>query len=117
MGMTRYNELNDKYKAENEKYTIEYKQVTDQFKDLQTKFLHFQKLDAQRYRDVWEMNEKNVTALMQKVLKADKIIHEQQLGLEWAPPSDEVFQLRTSEAVGDANPADGAGSSVSKQLA
>jgi len=115
--MTRYNELNDKYKSENNQLTEEYKRVTEQFKDLQTKFLHFQKLDAQRYRDVWEMNEKNVTALMQKVLKADKIIHEQQLGLEWAPPSDEVFQLRTSEAVGDANPADGAGSSVSKQLA
>merc|ERR1712159_88499 len=98
MGMTRYNELNDKYKAENEKYTIEYKQVTDQFKDLQTKFLHFQRLDAQRYREVWQMNEKTVTELMQKVLKADKIIHEQQLGMEWAPPSDEIFQIRTDTA-------------------
>lgn len=115
--MTRYNELNDKYKSENNQLTEEYKRVTEQFKDLQTKFLHFQKLDAQRYRDVWDMNEKNVTTLMQKVLKADKIIHEQQLGLEWAPPSDEVFQLRTSESVRDANPADGAGVSASKQLA
>merc|ERR1711865_318727 len=47
--MTRYNELNDKYKSENNTLTDEYKRVTEQFKDLQTKFLHFQRLDAQRY--------------------------------------------------------------------
>merc|ERR1712139_66119 len=96
--MNRFNELNDKYKSENNTLTDEYKRVTEQFKDLQTKFLHFQKLDAQRYRDVWDMNEKTVTELMQKVLKADKIIHEQQLGMEWAPPSDEIFQIRTDTA-------------------
>jgi len=96
--MTRYNELNEKYRSENNQLTEEYKRVTEQFKDLQTKFLHFQRLDAQRYRDVWQMNEKTVTELMQKVLKADKIIHEQQLGMEWAPPSDEIFQIRTDTA-------------------
>merc|ERR1711998_529569 len=84
--MTRYNELNEKYRSENNQLTEEYKRVTEQFKDLQTKFLHFQRLDAQRYREVWSMNELTVTELMQKVLQADKIIHEQQLGLEWAPP-------------------------------
>merc|ERR1711871_859289 len=96
--MTRYNELNEKYRSENNQLTEEYKRVTDQFKDLQTKFLHFQRLDAQRYREVWAMNEKTVTELMQKVLQADKIIHEQQLGLEWAPPSDEIFRVRTDTA-------------------
>lgn len=96
--VTRYNELNEKYRSENNELTDDYKRVTDQFKDLQTKFLHFQRLDAQRYRDVWQMNEKTVTELMQKVLKADKIIHEQQLGMEWAPPSDEIFQVRTDTA-------------------
>eukprot|EP00658_Telonema_sp_P-2_P084977 TRINITY_DN9577_c0_g1_i5.p1 TRINITY_DN9577_c0_g1~~TRINITY_DN9577_c0_g1_i5.p1 ORF type:complete len:323 (-),score=85.25 TRINITY_DN9577_c0_g1_i5:380-1348(-) len=83
---------------------------------IRDRFLHFQKLDAQRYRDIWDMHEKSVTTLMQKVLKADKIVHEQQLGLEWAPPSSEIFQLRTSEAVADPNAQDGAGTS-SKQLA
>jgi len=93
--MARYNELNEKYRSENNQLTEEYKRVTEQFKDLQTKFLHFQRLDAHRYREVWSMNEITVTELMQKVLQADKIIHEQQLGLEWAPPSDEIFQIRT----------------------
>merc|ERR1711959_510980 len=96
--MSRYNELNDKYRSENNQLTEEYKRVTEQFKDLQTKFLHFQKLDAQRYREVWQMNERTVTELMQKVLQADKIIHEQQLGLEWCPPSGEIFQIRSDTA-------------------
>merc|ERR1711998_375979 len=96
--MTRYSELNEKYRSENNQLTGEYKRVTEQFKDLQTKFLHFQKLDAQRYREAWQMNERTVTELMQKVLQADKIIHEQQLGLEWSPPSDEIFQIRTDTA-------------------
>lgn len=96
--MTRYTELNEKYRSDNNQLTEEYKRVTEQFKDLQTKFLHFQRLDAQRYREVWSMNELTVTELMQKVLQADKIIHEQQLGLEWAPPSDEIFQIRNDTA-------------------
>merc|ERR1711959_336726 len=96
--VSRYKELNDKDKSENNQLTEEYKRVTEQFKDLQTKFLHFQKLDAQRYREVWDMNEKTVTELMHKVLQADRIIHEQQLGLEWAPPSDEIFQIKTDTA-------------------
>jgi len=113
--MNRFNELNDKYKSENNVLTGEYERVTEQFKDLQTKFLHFQKLDAQRYRDVWDMNEKEVTGLMQKVLKADKIVHEQHLGLEWAPPSAEIFQLRTSDAAADAQ--DGVTAPTAKELA
>jgi dynein regulatory complex protein 1 len=65
---TRYNELNEKYRSENNELTEDYKRVTEQFKDLQTKFLHFQRLDAQRYLEVWSMNERTVTELMQKVL-------------------------------------------------
>ena len=36
-----------------------------------------------------------MTELMRKVLQADKIIHEQQLGLNWFPPSEHIFQVRT----------------------
>ena len=39
----------------------------------------------------WQMNEEAVTDLMRKVLQADKIIHEQQLGLSWLPPSEHIF--------------------------
>jgi len=113
---TRYDELNDKYKTENHTLTEDYTSVTQHFKALQTKFLHFQRLDAQRYRDVWDMNEKEVTGLMQRVLKADKIVHEQHLGLVWAPPSAEIFQLRSSDGVG-AESQEGAAAPSAKELA
>ena len=80
-----------RYKQENQDLTEEYKRITQQFKDLQNKFEHFEVADTKRYRDVWQMNEEIVTDLMRKVLQADKIIHEQQLGLNWFPPSEHIF--------------------------
>ena len=81
-----------RFKEENADFTAEYKRITEQFKDLQSKFQHFEVADTKRYRDVWQMNEETVTDLMRKVLQADKIIHEQQLGLSWFPPSEHIFQ-------------------------
>lgn len=81
-----------RYKQENQDLTEEYKRITEQFKDLQNKFQHFEVADTNRYRDVWQMNEEGITELMRKVLQADKIVHEQQLGLNWFPPSEHIFQ-------------------------
>ena len=44
------------------------------------------------------MNEEAVTDLMRKVLQGDKIIHEQQLGLSWLPPSEHIFHAGDSAA-------------------
>jgi dynein regulatory complex protein 1 len=87
----RYAREERKFKTENQVLTEEYKGITAQFKDLQAKFQHFEVADTKRYRDVWQMNEEAVTDLMRKVLQADKIIHEQQLGLSWLPPSEHIF--------------------------
>jgi hypothetical protein len=37
-------------------------------------------------RQVWEMNEEGVMKVVRKVLRADQLVHEQVLGLEWHPP-------------------------------
>merc|ERR1719440_2149264 len=87
----KYAREEKRYKQENSDLTEEYKRITEQFKDLQSKFQHFEVADTKRYRDVWQMNEEAVTDLMRKVLQADKIIHEQQLGLSWLPPSEHIF--------------------------
>ena len=87
----RYAREERRFKNENQDLTEEYKRITEQFKDLQSKFQHFEVADTKRYRDVWQMNEEAVTDLMRKVLQADKIIHEQQLGLHWFPPSEQLF--------------------------
>merc|ERR1719238_2160092 len=87
--MSRYNTLDQKYKHQNVQLTEEYKRLTRQFKDLQEKFHHFEQADEKKFREVWEMNEGEVRALMNKVLEADKLLHEQQLGHEWLPPKEE----------------------------
>eukprot|EP00930_Biecheleria_cincta_P070652 TRINITY_DN58286_c0_g1_i1.p1 TRINITY_DN58286_c0_g1~~TRINITY_DN58286_c0_g1_i1.p1 ORF type:complete len:668 (+),score=205.03 TRINITY_DN58286_c0_g1_i1:101-2104(+) len=90
--MSRYNTLDQKYKHHNNELTEEYKRLTRQFKDLQEKFQHFEQADEKKFREVWEMNEGEVRQLMTKVLEADRLLHEQQLGLEWLPPKEEMLQ-------------------------
>ena len=43
--------------------------------------------DANKFHDVWCMNEEECKDLVQGVLEADTIIHTQQLGLEWVVPN------------------------------
>ncbi|KAJ3168017.1 hypothetical protein HDU88_001965 [Geranomyces variabilis] len=74
--------------------TDDYKRITEQFKELQKKFRHFQIADGQQFRDVWTMNEEVARELMRKLLQADQIIYEQQLGLPWnlSTSPEEVFR-------------------------
>ena len=39
------------------------------------------------------MNEAEVRQLIAKVIQADKVIHVQQLGIPWTPPTDPIFGL------------------------
>ncbi|KAJ3042074.1 hypothetical protein HDV00_008155 [Rhizophlyctis rosea] len=72
--------------------TDDYKRITEQFKELQKKFRHFQVADSKKYRDVWKMNDELAKELMRKVVQADRIIHEQQLGIPYIPPAEELFR-------------------------
>jgi len=91
--MSRYNTLDQKYKHQNMELTEEYKRLTRQFKDLQEKFHHFEQADEKKFREVWEMNEQEVRGLITKVLEADRLLHEQQLGHEWMQPKAEQLEL------------------------
>mmetsp|Transcript_35004 Transcript_35004/g.99216 ORF Transcript_35004/g.99216 Transcript_35004/m.99216 type:complete len:688 (-) Transcript_35004:130-2193(-) len=98
----RYAETDKRFQEENQKLTEEYKRITEQFKFLQGKFRHFELSDIKKYHDIWNMKEKSVAELVKEVLQADKIIHEQQLGWDWRPPSEEVF-LSPHDALAEAN--------------
>merc|ERR1719440_1970985 len=87
--MSRYHALDQKYKHSNMELTEEYKRLTRQFKDLQEKFHHFEQAEEKKFREVWEMNEQEVRSLIDKVLQADRLLHEQQLGHELLPPKEE----------------------------
>lgn len=87
----RYHELDRKAQEDNTRLTDEYKRITELFKDLQKKFMHFEEADFRTYQEVWAHKDQLVADLVRRVLEADKIIHEQQLGLGWRPPPEEIF--------------------------
>lgn len=47
---------------------------------------HFAVSDADKFTEVWLMNEEEAKGLMRKALDADRLIHTQQLGLPWEEP-------------------------------
>ncbi|XP_035692027.1 dynein regulatory complex protein 1-like [Branchiostoma floridae] len=74
------------YKEENQGLTDDYKRITEQYQELQKKFKHFQSTDSRKFREIWMMNEAEAKDLVHRVLEADRIIHEQQLGLPFYQP-------------------------------
>mmetsp|Transcript_15177 Transcript_15177/g.29993 ORF Transcript_15177/g.29993 Transcript_15177/m.29993 type:complete len:663 (-) Transcript_15177:23-2011(-) len=96
--MAKYGKTDKQFRTENMELTDEYKRITEQFQDLQGKYRHFQLSDARKYDEVWSMKEEEVKRLLGTVLQADKIIHEQQLGLYWYPPNEEAVNAAFHEA-------------------
>ncbi|XP_062520697.1 dynein regulatory complex protein 1-like isoform X2 [Corticium candelabrum] len=90
------------YREENSSLSEDYRRLSGQFKKLQEKSKHFQLTDMKRFMDIWEMNEWQAVELRQKVLEADRIAHEQQLGLKWeAPEQLESPIIQTANVEGD----------------
>ena len=87
----RYAETEKKLRSENVKLADDHRRATEAFKDLQIKCRHFEQTDTRKHREVWEMNRELVAEKVRRVLDADRVLHEQQLGLSWRAPSDDVF--------------------------
>lgn len=84
-------ELNQ-YAKTNAHFTKEYKRFTKEFLLLQRKYERFEKSDKNRFNEIWSMNQNEVMALCEKIKDCDRVIHVQQLGIAWQPPSDPIFQ-------------------------
>jgi len=96
-----YKEIDRKFKHENKSLTEEYKRITRQFKELQNKFKHFEKADKDRYEEIKKMNEAEIQELKEKIVKCDKTVHIQQLGMQWAPPTilEQVVESREENSL------------------
>ena len=92
--MAKYAATDKKYKKENHELTEQYKRITIQYKELQKKFKHFDQADEIKFQEVWEMNLEQVNALRAEIHEADRILHQQQLGLPWAAPVEEEMKPR-----------------------
>ena len=77
----------------NNDLTDDYRSLTQKYKELQAKFRHFEVADSNKYDDVWAMHEDEVKSLVDQLLKADKIIAEQQLGWQWKGPDMNALQI------------------------
>lgn len=93
-----YRAMTERYEKENIELTEEYGKITSHYNGLQTKFRHFQIADQRKYDQVWAMHVEELEELAEKLLKADAVITEQQLGWVWraparlrAPGSEEAF--------------------------
>ena len=87
-----YRRMTEQYEKENSELTEEYAKITSHYNDLQTKFRHFQAADRHKYEQVWGMHVEELQELAEKLLKADAVITEQQLGWVWARPAAMGFQ-------------------------
>ena len=81
-----------KYEAENKKSTKAYKKFTNDFLMLQKKFERFEKSDKTRFDEIWSMNQNEVIAICEKIKDCDRVIHVQQRGIAWQPPTDAIFK-------------------------
>ena len=73
--------------------TEDYRNLTRKYKDLQAKFRHFEVSDTNKYDEVWTMHEDEAKDLVDKLLKADKIITEFQMGWKWKAPDMHDLQI------------------------
>jgi len=91
-------ELEARAEKTNTTLTKDFKAASERFSVLQAKLIHFQKADQIRFEEIKAMNEAEVKTLMQKIIKADKVVHMQQLGIPWTQPPEHIMTyLETDE--------------------
>lgn len=90
--VTKYTDTSDNDKKTNNDLTNDYRNLTRKYKDLQAKFRHFEVSDTNKYDEIWMMHEDEAKDLVDKLLKADKIITEYQMGWQWNAPNVTALQ-------------------------
>jgi hypothetical protein len=49
------------------------------------------------------MNDAEAKAMVEKIMRADQVIHEQQLSITWERPTDAIFSFAKPKGAGAAN--------------
>ena len=88
----KFHAMDKKFSDENVRLTDDHRRVTEQFKELEIKFRNFQASDRKKFQEVWAMKEEEIARKVKRALDADRILHEQHLGMVWHPPSEDVFK-------------------------
>ncbi|OHT08709.1 hypothetical protein TRFO_04785 [Tritrichomonas foetus] len=76
----RYNEEDARFERQNAEITKDYKRIAQSYRELQLRFRNVAYTDFNAFREVWNLNEKRLHDQVLKILEADRVIMEQQLG-------------------------------------
>ncbi|XP_033367567.1 dynein regulatory complex protein 1-like [Parus major] len=76
----------EKFQEEKRSLEWELQRVTGQFQETRSRMRQLSQSSAERFRQVWIVNEEEAKALIREALDADRIIHVQQLGIPWEEP-------------------------------
>ncbi|XP_023016103.1 dynein regulatory complex protein 1 [Leptinotarsa decemlineata] len=85
------------------------KKLSDDIKKLHKSILeveakadHFAKVNDEKFHQVWEMNKNKCQAILTRILATDKILYEQQMGIEWLSPPHSIINKTTLSSFKDA---------------
>ncbi|XP_015430872.1 PREDICTED: dynein regulatory complex protein 1 [Dufourea novaeangliae] len=87
-----YTDLEESTRLEIQKLTSEILKSQKALVDLEKKSTTLANINDKKYMQIWDLNIKTANELVDKILSADKIIHEQLLGIEWEPPKMELLK-------------------------
>lgn len=94
---------------ETSKLTKDIKKLHKNIMDLEEKSDVISEINEKKYQNVWQMNQDEGEELLKKVLGIDKILYEQQLGLDWEKPGvtllkrDNLQSYRTAVKIVEEN--------------
>jgi len=86
--VNKFHEMEISETKSNNDLTDDYRRLTSKYKNLQSKFRHFEVSDTHKYEEIWSMHDEEAKDMVDQLLKADKILTEQQLGMMWNMPAD-----------------------------
>ncbi|OAD52188.1 hypothetical protein WN48_02753 [Eufriesea mexicana] len=87
-----YSGLEESSRAEIQKFTNQMLKMHQAILDLEEKSNYLATINDKRYMQIWDMNIKTANELIDKILTADRIIHEQLLIMEWKPPEEQLWK-------------------------
>ncbi|XP_076626610.1 dynein regulatory complex protein 1 [Colletes latitarsis] len=87
-----YTDLEESTRLEIQRLTNEILKSQKAIIDLEEKSNHLATVNDRKYMQIWDMNIETANELVDKILAADRIIHEQLLGIEWEPPTEQLLR-------------------------
>ncbi|CAH2005594.1 unnamed protein product [Acanthoscelides obtectus] len=59
--------------------------------DIDAKANRFATISEEKFHKVWKVNKSIVEKILKRIIETDRVLHEQQMGIEWEPPSKIVL--------------------------